>query len=280
MRTGPAPGGPSAEQGDALIVVDNLRKSFFVNGRELPIFSGLSTRFTRGSFTSIVGPSGCGKSTLLRLIAGLDRPMGGEILFANSRIDGPPKGMICVFQQYSKSVLPWRTVIENMEFGLLAQRNVPKTERLDRCHHHLAQVGLRGYERHYPAQLSGGMQQRLAIARALVCEPAVLLMDEPFSAVDAMTRAILQELILKIWQDIQITIVLVTHDVEEALFLSTDVLALRRAPDGIRERIPVPLAYPRDQITTREDATFLALRQQLFSHLFAEEKSAALPATL
>jgi NitT/TauT family transport system ATP-binding protein len=138
-------------------------------------------------------------------------------------------------------------------------------------------VGLEGYENYYPYQLSGGMQQRVCIARALICEPDVLLMDEPFSAVDALTRAILQELIMKIWETIPVTILFVTHDVEEALFLSKRIISLSKSPATIREDVAIDLPYPRDQIRTREDERFTALRHRLFSSIFTQEKGGALP---
>jgi ABC-type nitrate/sulfonate/bicarbonate transport system ATPase subunit len=179
-----------------------------------------------------------------------------------------------VFQQYTKSILPWRTVIENIEFGLRAQRSVPRQEARERCREYIDLVGLKGYEDYYPYQLSGGMQQRVCIARALICEPEVLLMDEPFSAVDAMTRAILQELVMRIWQTLPITILFVTHDVDEAVFLSTRIISLARAGGGIAEDVPIALPSPRDQIATRADPKFTELRQKLFASIFVQEKSA------
>jgi NitT/TauT family transport system ATP-binding protein len=183
--------------------------------------------------------------------------------------------MIYVFQQYTKSILPWRTVIENVEFGLRAQRSVAFKEARARCREYIDLVGLQGYEDYYPYQLSGGMQQRVCIARALICEPDVLLMDEPFSAVDAMTRALLQELIMRIWQKLPITILFVTHDVDEAVFLSTRIISLGRAGAGISEDIAIDLPQPRDQIVSRADPRFTALRQTLFASIFVQEKSAA-----
>ena len=165
------------------------------------MFDGLSCEIEKGSFLSIVGPSGCGKSTLLKLISGLETPTQGEVVFNGRRSPARAKGMIYVFQQYTKSIFPWRTVIQNVEFGLSSYKTlVRRKEARERCREYIRLVGLEGYENYYPYQLSGGMQQRVCIARALICEPDVLLMDEPFSAVDALTRAILQELILKIWE--------------------------------------------------------------------------------
>jgi NitT/TauT family transport system ATP-binding protein len=258
-----------------IIELRRASKVFTAHGNRLTVFHDLSYAVPARSFLSVVGPSGCGKSTLLRLISGLDRPTAGSVVFNGAEIAGPPKGMIYVFQQYTKSIFPWRTVIQNIAFGVTNQKKLPKREVRDKCMEYMRVVGLEGYENYFPAQLSGGMQQRVAIARALICEPDVLLMDEPFSAVDAMTRAILQELILKIWETIPITILFVTHDVEEAVFLSSRIISLGRAAAGIREDIAVELPYPRDQIKTREDRRFIALRQQLFSSIFVQEKSAS-----
>jgi NitT/TauT family transport system ATP-binding protein len=264
--------GPRAVPAQPIIQVRNLSKTFKSKHGALTVFDNLSCTIERRSFLSIIGPSGCGKSTLLKLVSGLETPSGGEIQFNDRTVSGPPKGMIYVFQQYTKSILPWRTVIENVEFGLRAQRSVSFKEARKRCHEYIDLVGLKGYEDYYPYQLSGGMQQRVCIARALICEPEVLLMDEPFSAVDAMTRAILQELVMRIWQTLPITILFVTHDVDEAVFLSTRIISLGRAGAGVAEDVPIALPSPRDQIATRADPNFTALRQKLFASIFVQEK--------
>ena len=258
-----------------IIELRGVGKTYRSKDRSLTVFAGFSCLIEPRSFLSIVGPSGCGKSTLLKLISGLEPPSGGEILFNGGRVEAPPKGMIYVFQQYAKSILPWRTVVENIEFGLRARNKVSFKDARERCHEYIELVGLQGYENYYPYQLSGGMQQRVCIARALICEPEVLLMDEPFSAVDAMTRAILQELVLRIWQQLPITILFVTHDVDEAVFLSSRIIALGRAGAGISDDVPIGLPQPRDQIATRADPRFTELRQKLFASIFAQEKSAA-----
>jgi NitT/TauT family transport system ATP-binding protein len=228
-----------------------------------------------GEMCVILGPSGAGKSTLLRCVNQLVAPSGGEILFNGAKVTGPAEGMIYVFQQYTKSIFPWRTVIQNIEFGLNSHKTLGKRERDELCRHYVKLVGLEGYENYFPYQLSGGMQQRVVIARALICEPSVLLMDEPFSAVDALTRAILQELLLKIWQTIPVTILFVTHDVEEAVFLSSRIISLTKSPAKIHEDVAIDLPYPRDQITTRADEKFHGLRQQLFASIFLQEKGGA-----
>ena len=261
--------------GEPIIELKNLAKVFSVNGRALTVFDNLTTRIEKGSFLSIVGPSGCGKSTLLKLISGLDAPSRGTVMFNGRPVAGPAKGMIYVFQQYTKSIFPWRTVMQNVEFGLNAAKKRNRNATREKCLEYIRLVGLDGYEHYHPYQLSGGMQQRVCIARALICEPDVLLMDEPFSAVDAMTRAILQELILKIWETIPVTILFVTHDVDEAVLLSSRVMSLSRAPATIREDLPIDLPYPRDQIETRDDERFTAFRQRLFSSIFLQEKDGA-----
>ena len=265
-----------AMAGKPIIEVRDVGKVFFVNGKAFTVFENLCCRIDKGSFLSVVGPSGCGKSTLLKLISGLEPPTHGEVIFNDRPIDGPATGLIYVFQQYAKSIFPWRTVIENVAFGLNSYDKIGRREARERCLDYIRMVGLQGYENYYPFQLSGGMQQRVCIARALICEPAVLLMDEPFSAVDALTRAILQELILKIWQTIPVTILFVTHDVDEAVFLSSRVLSLTRTPASITEDVRIDLPYPRDPIKSREDERFRALHRRLFSSIFMQEKGGEL----
>ena len=259
-----------------LIHIEGVNKEFSVNKNKITVFENFSYKIPEGSFLSIVGPSGCGKSTLLKLISGLETPTGGTINFDGQVISGPPKGMIYVFQQYTKSIFPWYTVLENIEFGLNTQKkNISKKEAKERCMEYIKLVGLEGYEDYYPSQLSGGMQQRVVIARALICEPKVLLMDEPFSAVDAMTRAILQELLLSIWEKLPITILFVTHDVDEAVFLSSHIISLGKAPIGLKEDIVVNLPYPRNQIETRKSKHFTTMQLKLFSSIFSQEKGQA-----
>ena len=265
----------SKYNGAPIIEVRGVGKVFSVNQSRLTVFENLSYSIAEGSFLSIVGPSGCGKSTLLKLISGLDAPTSGDIFFEGRKITGPAQGMIYVFQQYSKSIFPWRTVIENINFGLQSHRKLSGKPARDLCMEYIKLVGLEGYETYFPYQLSGGMQQRVVIARALICEPKVLLMDEPFSAVDALTRAILQELILKIWDTIPVTILFVTHDVEEAVFLSSHIFSLTKAPARIHQDLVIELAYPRDPIRTRAEPAFTEIRQKLFGSIFLQEKGGA-----
>jgi NitT/TauT family transport system ATP-binding protein len=265
---------PKAKSGP-ILAVKGVEKRFVVQGRTTTVFDAFDFAVEEGSFVSIVGPSGCGKSTLLKLMAGLDSTSGGAVLFKGNRVHEPPKGVIYVFQQYTKSIFPWRTVLENVAFGLEHQRGLSNYAARERCAEHIRLVGLEGYEDYYPSQLSGGMQQRVAIARALVCKPDVLMMDEPFSAVDALTRANLQQLVLKIWQSIPLTVVFVTHDVDEAAYLSSRVVSLSRAPARIADDVEIDLPHPRDQLKTRSEPRYIAARERLLSRILAAENAPA-----
>ncbi|HEX7053188.1 MAG TPA: ABC transporter ATP-binding protein [Burkholderiales bacterium] len=248
-----------------------VRKAYAAPGGATVALAGIDIDIARGSFVSIIGPSGCGKSTLLQIIAGLVPPSGGEVLFNGRRIGEPQPPVIYVFQQYQRSLFPWKTVRDNVAYGLENRGTVPAAEIRERTRELIGLVKLNGFESHYPWQLSGGMQQRVAIARALVCRPDVLLMDEPFSSVDALTRAGLQELVLKLWREFGFTVVFVTHDVDEAVYLSTRVVAMSRAPARVAADVAIDLPHPRDQIATRESARYLEYRHRLLAQLFAEE---------
>ena len=219
----------------------------------------------RGQFVSLLGPSGCGKSTILRMVAGLLPPTDEIISFKGQQLTAPPAGIVYVFQQYTKSLFPWLTVMGNLEFGATsphARRR--KTGDRTECMDMLRMVGLEAHADKYPWQLSGGMQQRVAIARALVARPEVLLMDEPFSALDALSRESLQDLLVRIWQDLKLTVVFVTHDIAEAIYLSDKIYVLSRAPSTILTEIDVDIPRPRDQLATRELPAFLSLRRSLY----------------
>lgn len=207
------------------------------NGDRLKVLDRISFEIAGGTFNSIVGPSGCGKSTLLGLIAGLDQPTSGEIYLGARR---PHVGF--VFQQ--PRLLNWRTVANNVTMPL-EHTPLSKAERLDRAHYYLKLVGLAGYENYYPLQLSGGMQQRASIARALAIDPDVLLMDEPFSGLDEWTARSLREELTRIWQETQKTIVFVTHSIGEAIFLSQQILIVTPKPATILRCVPIELPYPR-----------------------------------
>src|SRR3990170_1230609 len=222
-----------------------------------------------GQFIAIVGPSGCGKSTLLLCVAGLMRPTAGAILLDGRPVTGPPENLILVFQEYNKSLMAWRTVLRNVRFGLEG-RGRAAAEVDAEARRALALVGLSGFERHYPWELSGGMQQRVAIARALARRPSVLLMDEPFGSLDALTRHELEDSLLQVWEEVGATILFVTHDIEEAIYLADRVYVLSGRPTRILEALDVALPRPRHQLETREDPRFIALRHQIYELISRE----------
>jgi NitT/TauT family transport system ATP-binding protein len=228
-----------------------------------------------GEFVAIVGPSGCGKSTLLQVIAGLLSPSHGTVLLGDQDVTGEPAHMVYLFQQYSKSLLPWMSVAGNVMFAFRHRMGATRAAARARCQEYLSMVGLADFADHYPWQLSGGMQQRVAIARALAAEPRVLLMDEPFSSVDALTRMDLQTLILELWGAKRFTAVLVTHDVDEAVFLADRVAVLTQRPSVISEVIETNLPRPRLALETRESPSFLALRHRLLSRLLTRPEGEA-----
>jgi NitT/TauT family transport system ATP-binding protein len=205
--------------------------------------SNFSLDIAQGEFVSIVGPSGCGKSTFLNIILGLIKPASGKIQLNGVRISGPGQERAMVFQEFG--LLPWRTVTANVELGL-ELKGVPAEQRLARANELIKLVGLRGFERHYPHELSGGMKQRVGLARALATEPEVLLMDEPFAALDAQTRDLMQAELLQIWERTQKTVLFVTHSIEEAAYLSDRVIVMTARPGRTKDVIPIDLPRPRD----------------------------------
>lgn len=226
------------------LTLQNVSKQYEVKGAALPVLQDISLSITPGEFVSIVGASGCGKSTLLRLIIGLEEGYQGQILLDGQRIKGTSLNRGIVFQEHR--LFPWLNVRDNIGLGLL---NSDQTEGQKRMavNEHIELVGLNGFETAYPHQLSGGMSQRVAIARALVNRPDILLLDEPFGALDALTRAHLQQELHRIWQQEGITMILVTHDVEEAVYLGDKVVVMEPRPGRIRQVLPVPLPHPRDR---------------------------------
>ncbi|MTD56679.1 ABC transporter ATP-binding protein [Amycolatopsis pithecellobii] len=222
----------------------------------------LSFTVESGQLACIVGPSGCGKSTLLRCIAGLLKPSEGTANLHGDQVSGVPEDLAVVFQDYSRSLFPWLTVAGNVEFPLRSRR-LPRDERRDRVRQALEWVGLADAQRKFPWQLSGGMQQRVSIARALASRPALLLMDEPFASVDAQTRFELEDLLRRVQREQGSTVLLVTHDIDESVYLADRVLVLSSSPASIVADLPVDLPEQRDQITTRESAEFVALRGEV-----------------
>ena len=215
-----------------------------------------------GELVCIVGPSGCGKSTLLRCVAGLLPPTRGAVSLHGDRVSGVPSDLAVVFQDYSRSLLPWKTVAGNVEFPL-RDRGLSTVERRSRVEEALSWVGLSGAAGKRPAELSGGMQQRVSIARALAYRPALMLMDEPFASVDAQTRADLEDLVLKVRASAGTTVLLVTHDIDESVYLADRVLVLSHSPATVVETLKVDLPSPRDQIATRGADAFVRLRTEI-----------------
>ena len=224
--------------------------------------TGITLAITQGELASIVGPSGCGKSTLLRCIAGLVPPTAGQVTLNNQPVAGVPDGLAVVLQDYSRSLFPWLTVADNVALPL--RRTVrSRAARRAAADRSLADVGLPGAGAKYPWQLSGGMQQRAAIARALTASPALLLMDEPFGSVDAQTREDLEDLVLAVRAEHGITTLVVTHDIDESVYLGDRVIVLTPGPGRIRADLPVNLPGPRDQIHTKEHPDFVHLRTEV-----------------
>ena len=221
-------------------------------------------------FITILGPSGCGKSTLLRIVAGLDRQSAGEVLLDGRRIDGPGADRGMVFQSYT--LFPWLTIAQNIRFGL-RERGMGEAEQKERSDYFIAKVGLRGFESHYPKQLSGGMQQRTAIARALANDPKMLLLDEPFGALDNQTRVLMQELLLGIWESARKTVLFVTHDIDEAIFMANRVAVFSARPGRIKTEIAVDFPHPRSY-TIKTSPEFMDIKARLTEEIRAESMAA------
>jgi NitT/TauT family transport system ATP-binding protein len=247
------------------VEVRGVNKSFprHQGGGELRVLNDVSFSLDAGTFICLVGPSGCGKSTLLRIIDGLIPPDSGEVLIGGEKVREPSLDRGFVFQQFN--LLPWRTVLGNVEFGL-ENLGVKKQERRRRAHEVIKLVDLEGFESYYPSQLSGGMQQRVGLARAIAVEPTILLMDEPFGSVDDQTRMLLQDELLKIWEQAQKTVIFVTHDIEEALYLGDKIVVMRAPPSRITRILEVPFGRPRtDEI--RGTPEMGHLKQEIWEEL-------------
>ena len=249
---------------DAAIIARQATK-LFLDGAVVA-FRQLSLTVTEHEIFCVVGPSGCGKTTFLRCIAGLAELSSGELIVGGKPVKGPPNGVAMVFQHFG--LLPWKTVYENAAFGLVMAR-MPAAEIKARVHHYLELVGLTGFEHHYPYQLSGGMQQRVGLVRALAVNPRVLLMDEPFAALDAQTREILQEELLGLMQrpDERKTMVFITHSIDEAILLGDRIAIMSARPGRIKETINVPFARPRNVDDVRADPKFAELRAHIWHEL-------------
>ncbi|GII65938.1 ABC transporter [Sphaerisporangium krabiense] len=242
-----------------MLEVTGLSKSYGEGGGAVRAIDDLTFTVNPHEFVCIVGPSGCGKTTLLKCLSGLMAPTGGRAVLAGTVIKDPPETLALVFQEYTRSLLPWMTVLDNVVLPLRA-KGVDKAERRRLALESLEAVGLAEFTHVYPWQLSGGMQQRVAIARALAYQPKVLLMDEPFASVDAQTRAELEDLMLRVRDAFDVTVVLVTHDIDEAVYLADRVVVLSKRPTRVREIVEIDLPGPRDQVTTKENPRFAQLR--------------------
>lgn len=249
-----------------LLSVRGLQKIYETDGGGIEAVRDLTFDLGRNELTCLVGPSGSGKTTLLKCIAGLLEPTSGEVVLDGKRVVGPPKKMAVVFQEYGRSLFPWLRVADNVELPL-RNAGVPKSERRERVAEALESVGLSHAGRQYPWQLSGGMQQRVAIARAIAYKPEILLMDEPFAAVDAQTRADLEDLVRSIRERLGVTILFVTHDIDESVYLGSRVVILSSSPTVIQEDITIDLPDSRDQLETRAMPRFTELRHHVYEQI-------------
>jgi len=260
------PVGHTLPEGEALLSVRNLKKVYYTDGGDIEAVRNLTFDLPQGELTCLVGPSGSGKTTLLKAISGLLEPTAGEVKLAGKLVTDPPKSMAVVFQEYGRSLYPWMRVRENVELPLKVQR-MDKARRDQLVDEALEAVGLDHVPRSYPWQLSGGMQQRVAIARAVAYQPEVLLMDEPFAAVDAQTRADLEDLVRSVWQKLGVTVLFVTHDIDESVYLGERVIILSSSPTVIQQDIKIDLPAERDQLTTRSSQRFSQLRHHVYEQI-------------
>jgi NitT/TauT family transport system ATP-binding protein len=251
----------------SLLEIQNLSKTYRQMGGETTVAIGeISCKIEPGEFVSFVGPSGCGKTTLLMSIAGLIAPSAGQVVIHDKEVNGPPPNLVLVFQDFNKSLFAWRSVLGNVRFGLEARGHRTRQDE-GKARSLIDLVGLKGFEKHYPWELSGGMQQRVAIARALAYEPEVLLMDEPFGSLDALTRLELEDTILKLWGELSTTILFITHDIEEAIYLSDRILLLSQRPSRIIEELPIDFPRPRNQMITRAQPRFMEIRNRIYQRV-------------
>jgi NitT/TauT family transport system ATP-binding protein len=252
-----------SQNGGPVLEIRNLAKTYGTGAKATRAIADVSFSVADREFVCVVGPSGCGKTTLLKCVGGLLRPSSGEVLLRGKRVTSPPEEMALVFQEYGRSLMPWASVRNNVLLPLRHKR-LGRRERKELVEEALDAVGLTRFIDHYPWQLSGGMQQRVAIARALAYQPSILLMDEPFASVDAQTRGDLEDLVLRVREEFAVTVVFVTHDIDESVYLSDRVVVLTHAPTEVEEIIGVELPFPRDQIATKELPEFAHLRGHVY----------------
>jgi len=250
----------------AFLEVRGVEHVYVLKKQRIEALKGIDMSVDEKSFVTILGPSGCGKSTLLRLIAGLELPTRGKIFLEGRKIEGPGSDRGMVFQSYT--LFPWLTVRENIEYGLVL-KGMSKSQREDISSHFISITGLSGFEDYYPKNLSGGMQQRVAIARALANDPEVLLMDEPFGALDAQTRMLMQEFLLRLWQESHKTILFVTHDIEEAIFLGDFIYVMTSRPGRFKKVIKIDMPRPRD-FDMKVSPEFIQMKKELYEMIRQE----------
>jgi NitT/TauT family transport system ATP-binding protein len=255
-----------------MLEISHLTKTYGSGAKETHAVGDINLAVNEGELLCVVGPSGCGKTTLLKCIAGLLRASGGEVTLHGKRVTSPPEEMALVFQDYSRSLMPWTTVRNNVLLPL-RHKKLARTERTRLVEQALEAVGLTRFNDHYPWQLSGGMQQRVAIARALAYQPSILLMDEPFASVDAQTRGDLEDLVLSVREQYGVTILFVTHDIDESVYLADRIAVLTHSPTEVKELIAVDLPTPRDQIATKELPEFARLRAHVYRLIKRERPS-------
>jgi NitT/TauT family transport system ATP-binding protein len=257
-----------------MLEIKSLSKTYGTGPTATHAVGDLSFTVGDKELVCVVGPSGCGKTTLLKCIAGLLQPSGGEVVLRGRQISSPPPEMALVFQEYSRSLMPWTSVHNNVLLPL-RHKKLARAERKRLVEEGLEAVGLTRFADHYPWQLSGGMQQRVAIARALAYQPSILLMDEPFASVDAQTRGDLEDLVLQVRDEFGITILFVTHDIDESVYLSDRIVVLTHAPTEVKEILAVDLPRPRDQIDTKELPEFSHLRAHVYRLIKREEQESS-----
>jgi NitT/TauT family transport system ATP-binding protein len=254
-----------------VLEVRSLGKTYGSGAKATQAIAEVSFGVDDREFVCVVGPSGCGKTTLLKCVGGLLRPTSGQVLLRGKPVTSPPEEMALVFQEYGRSLMPWASVRNNVMLPL-RHKKLRRAERKALVEEALEAVGLTRFIDHYPWQLSGGMQQRVAIARALAYQPSILLMDEPFASVDAQTRGDLEDLVLRVREEFAVTILFVTHDIDESVYLSDRVVVLKHAPTEVKEVIDVDLPFPRDQIATKELTEFTQLRGHVYRLIKREQE--------
>ena len=256
----------------ATLEAKNITKIYGMDEDAVKALDDVSIHVPDNEFTTIVGPSGCGKTTLLRILDGLIEPTAGEILIDGSPVTGSGQDRGMVFQSFN--LFPWRSVVENVAFGLECA-GVEKVTRNETARRYVELVGLGGFEESFPYELSGGMQQRVGLARALAIDPDILLMDEPFGALDAQTRELMQTELLKIWSQEQKTCVFITHDIDEAVYLSDRVIVLSPRPGRIRKIVDIPFERPRYERKIRDRPEFSRLHTEIWDSLFEDQSASA-----